>query len=105
MSTKPLSITARGAATSSSSDAPLATLKSGRSQQSITWNDAEPQRLLEVVGAISEAGGLVSFSKTSDGGAVCLYVKWRAESEKFYAASVLELSDLLEEVQRAFAEL
>lgn len=103
--TQPAGSGATRAEIPSSSGASLAGLKSGRQQYAVTWSDAEPDRLSAIVSQITEAGGLVSMSKTSDGGAICFYVRHQGLSEKFYAGSASELSDLLNLVQGWSASL
>lgn len=75
---------------------------SGHSE--ITWEAATPALLAGCVAAVSSQGALVSFSKTSDGGALCVYVKDGTQAERLYAASAEEADAHLEELTKLYTE-
>jgi hypothetical protein len=55
-----------------------------------------PKDLLAVaLDTVIDAGDLVSLSRTSDGGAICLYVKSGGETFKAYASTADELTEAL----------
>lgn len=82
----------------------LSALRAKRRHSGMSWSDCEPVKLQEMITAATEFGCLVSFSKTSDGGAVCLFVKEQSEKENFYAANEDELAELIEHIHGAYAE-
>lgn len=58
-----------------------------------------PEGLLEeVVDQVAMRGDLISFSRTSDGGAWCIYVRSSGEVFKWYPHTTTELRDLLQNV-------
>lgn len=61
----------------------------------ITWNDCDPQSLLDAVAAATEDGAAVLLSKTSDGGALVVRILTDQGSTPFYPASAAALSEVL----------
>jgi hypothetical protein len=51
--------------------------------------------LATALDTVIDAGDLLSLSRTSDGGAICLYVKSGGETYKAYASTEAELIDNL----------
>lgn len=95
MNTKSTLTSAPSAGTSSGLGAGLAGLKASMRRQGVTWQDTDPNQLMRLVAAIVEEGSLVSFSKTSDGGALVLTVLTNKVPERFYAANADELEALV----------
>lgn len=102
-STKTRSSTAGTAVKSSSSGARFAGLKTRRAGLRLTWSDVPPSDLLNVVSQVVEAGCLISFGRTSDGGALVLSILDDGEATRFYMSSeedvVSIMSDVLEVAQ------
>lgn len=59
------------------------------------WDDIESALLQQMIALVVETGALISFSKTTDGGALVLYVKDGFEEAKEYPASPDELEDVV----------
>lgn len=98
MSTKQGPTSASNAATSGGLAARLASLKDSGKQQRATWSSAPAELMLEVISDLVEEGCLVSFSRTSDGGALVFAIMSDGERQRFYASSEQELDVLLEAV-------
>lgn len=96
--TKPRSISAPGAENSSGLGARLAALRDSRRRKQITWGDADDQKLSTAIEGLVEAGSLVSFGRTSDGGALMLNVVTDGAPSKFYVTTQEELDDLVTEL-------
>lgn len=84
------------------SNSRLSSLK-GKSKKGHTgWDDCSPQLLQEVIARTVRQGALISFSQTTDGGALVLYVKDGIEELKEYPASPDELTELLEGIHETY---
>lgn len=57
---------------------------------------ADPQTLTDAIARVMANGDLISFTYTSDGGAICISVISGGSRHKVYAASIRELTDVLE---------
>lgn len=98
MSTRPKSGSATNAENSHSLGARLATLKNSKSRSGITWGDVQDEALSQMIEACVEQGALISFGRTSDGGAIVLSILDEGEPTRFYAANVEEVTTLVAEV-------
>lgn len=56
--------------------------------------------LAEAVDAVTLAGDMVSFSRTTDGGAWCIYVKCGADAYRLYPHNAAELTEVLRDLAR-----
>jgi hypothetical protein len=68
------------------------------SSDKVTWWDAEPQLLHQVVANVTEDGAALLLSVTSDGGALALHIISDAGTNKLYPASGTELNQYLERI-------
>lgn len=102
--TRTSSTRADTAGTSSSPAARLASLKNSRTNSAITWGDAHDSLVASVIESVTEAGCLISFGRTSDGGALSLAVVTDGVPVKFYAASREELGDILAGIADSFKD-
>lgn len=84
---------------SSSSAASFATLKTSSNDGAITWGDALDSVLSSVIESVVEAGYLISFGRTSDGGALVLSIIEDGKPVKFYFANREDLSVKLGEIE------
>lgn len=66
------------------------------------FSDCGPQLLQEVITRIVAEGGLVSFSRTLDGGALVVYVKDGLDENKEYPTSPDELVELLKDLHQLY---
>lgn len=103
--TKTRQTTAGTAANSSSQGARFATLKKQRDSGAITWGDAEDSLLSSVIESVVEAGCLISFGRTSDGGAIVLSIVDDGEPTRFYMSAREELEQTLRDVYELAATL
>lgn len=87
----------------SSPASPFLKLKGSRKDKSIGWDDLEPDLLCRAAARVTESGALFSLSKTSDGGALHIYVKSGPEVAEAYFATAQEATDYLLELYEAFA--
>lgn len=86
----------------SSPDSPFLRLKGVRQQRAVGWDDVEPDLLSRCAARVTEAGALFSLSKTSDGGALHLFVKNGTEIAEMYFSSGEEATEYLLQVYEAF---
>lgn len=98
MNTKTRSASVSSAENSSSLGARLATLKSSEKSGSITWGDAPDSLLSSVIENVVEAGSLISFGRTSDGGALVLSILDSGEPTKFYFANREDLDAKMHDI-------
>ncbi len=56
----------------------------------------DPTLLQDAIESVTAAGDLISFTRTSDGGALCITITTNGERLKQYAATDKEMVDLLE---------
>lgn len=75
----------------------LAQRRAKASRGRVTWADVDPARLQTMIDRITQTGALVSFSRTSDGGALHLRVLDGNDGAKEYATTAQEADDLIEE--------
>lgn len=87
----------------SSPASPFLKMKGSRKDKSIGWDDLEPDLLCRTAARVTESGALFSLSKTSDGGALHIYVKNGPEVVEAYFANVQAATDYLLELYEAFA--
>ena len=65
----------------------------------LRWRDVEPNRVMEMLGAVSESGGAPMFIRSSDGGALGLRVYHdEVKLENAWATSIEEVEELLTEI-------
>lgn len=83
---------------------PLSGIGQQRRSNSATWGDADPKTLINVLESATEMGALVSFSKTSDGGAMRLYIKMDRDTANFYGSSSDEIDAILSDLEQRFRE-
>lgn len=62
----------------------------------LTWEDANPELLRAALAAATEDGAGLLLSKTSDGGALSIYVLTNGATHKLYPATAEELSEALQ---------
>lgn len=86
----------------SSTDSPFLLLKSKRQARVVSWGDVEPDLLTRAAERVTEAGCLFSLSKTSDGGALHLFVKNGADVIEGYYPRVEDAAEALMELYDAF---
>lgn len=86
----------------SSPDSPFLKLKGARKARALGWDDVEPDVLSRCAARVTEAGALFSLSKTSDGGALHLFVKNGTDVVEMYFSTSEEASAYLLEVYEAF---
>lgn len=98
MSTKTTPTSASTVGASSSLAAKLANLRNGSGRLKVTWESAESETLREIISAFVEEGHLVSFSRTSDGGALVFTVIADKVPSHHYAANEDELQLLMETI-------
>jgi hypothetical protein len=84
---------------------PLKSLGAKKKKGQVTFGDGSPQKIQEMIWRIVDQGGLVSFSKTSDGGALVLYVKDGLDEYKEYAADEDTLDEHLTNLIEAYVQL
>jgi hypothetical protein len=82
---------APGASESSDSSSRFSARKTSNRQRESIFTDAIGERLTNLIDIVTGEGDLISFSRTSDGGAVCIHVLSGKESEKWYATDEAEL--------------
>jgi len=102
MSTKHSTGGVKTAESGSGGAARLASLRNSTAPDVITWAAVLTERWMAVIDKITQEGGLVSFSRTSDQGALMLYVKLSGDAAKLYAGSEFEASDMLAKVENLF---
>lgn len=86
----------------SSPDSPFLRLKGSRKARAIGWDDVEPDLLSRCAALVTESGALFSLSKTSDGGALHIFVKSGTDVAEQYFARVEEVTEYLLELYEAF---
>jgi len=67
----------------------------GKSNNAITWADADAEDLLAAVVAVTEDGAALLLSKTSDGGALSVQILNGTGRHKVYPSNQAELNDAL----------
>lgn len=82
----------------STSSSRLASRQDRRTKGGVTWHEADPAKIQQLVGLVTENGALVSFSMTSDGGALVVFIKDGADSAKEYAASPEQADYVLDDL-------
>lgn len=80
----------------------LQRLRSKKQSSRVTWSDVSADLIAQVLDVCSSSGALISFSRTSDGGALHVYVKEDRDSENWYAADAEKLREILEELFAAY---
>lgn len=86
----------------SSLDSPFLRLKGSRKEKAIGWDDVEPDLLVRAAARVTEAGALFSLSKTSDGGALHIFIKNGVDIYEAYFGSPEEAAAFLTEAYEAF---
>lgn len=86
----------------SSPDSPFRRLKGSRKERAIGWDDVEPDLLVRTAARVTEAGALFSLSKTSDGGALHVFIKSGPDIYEAYFGSPEEAVSFLTEAYEAF---
>ena len=66
-----------------------------------SYGDANPETLRDVVRLVTDAGDAITFSKTSDGGAMSIGLIEDGLVTKIYATDSLELTEALEGICKA----
>lgn len=69
-----------------------------------TLGDCSPQLLVEALSVVVESGCFIGLARTSDGGALCLFVKDGRDKKSLYAANEDELQLLLEQIRDAYQD-
>lgn len=87
----------------SSPDSPFLRMKGSQKKKAIGWDDLEADLLARTAARVTDAGALFSLSKTSDGGALHIFVKNGPDILEAYFASVEEATGWLLECYEAFA--
>ena len=67
----------------------------------VSYGDADPETLRDVVRLVTDAGDAITFSKTSDGGAMSIGLIEDGLVTKVYATDSVELTDALEGICKA----
>jgi len=96
--------TARGAS-GSKSESRLTLLRKGKKQEDTSWGSVSPQELASAIEAVTATGALVSFSMTSDGGAMALLVIDDKERERWYAHTGEEMAIHLADLTAAYLSM
>lgn len=86
----------------SSLESPFQKMKGRRKAKSVGWDDVEPDLLCRTAARVTESGALFSLSKTSDGGALHLFVKNGADIDEMYFSQAEEASEYLLLLYEAF---
>lgn len=86
----------------SSPDSPFLRMKSKRKSKAIGWDDLDADLVLRTAARVTESGALFSLSKTSEGGALHLFVKNGADIDEAYFGSVDEASEYVLALYEAF---
>lgn len=63
-----------------------------------TFSETLPGMLAAAVDTVIQDGDLLSLSRTSDGGAICVYVKSGADTFKAYAVTQDDLDQLVQKL-------
>lgn len=87
---------------SGASNSRLASRKAKSKKGQTTFQDVSSQLLQEAITFVVDSESLISFSKTSDGGALVIYVKEGNEESKDYATSPDELDEALTDIALTF---
>lgn len=96
-------MTKRSQSSSSSSSSPTTDGRYARLSRATqggraSFAECHPEELGSAIDQVIEVGDLLSFSRTSDGGAVCLFIKSRTETLKVYCASQEELAEAIHDL-------
>lgn len=83
-------------------DSPFLKLKGARREKAIGWDDLEPDLLVRTAARVTEAGALFSLSKTSDGGALHLFIKNGTDVVEQYFGTAEAAAEFFLEVYEAF---
>lgn len=84
-------------------DSPFLLLKSKRQARTSSWGDVDPELIARVAERVTESGCLFSLSKTSDGGALHLFVKNGPDVIEGYYPRAEDAAEALTELYDAFA--
>ena len=69
---------------------------SQRKTSNLQIENSVGSHVVAAINAVIEAGDMVSFTQTTDGGAICVCVLHNREPHKAYAKDMEELTDILE---------
>jgi hypothetical protein len=86
-------------------DSPLTLLRKGKRTEDTSWGSVSPQVLASVIEAVTATGALVSFSMTSDGGAMALLVIDDKDKERWYAHTGEEMTIMLGDLTAAYLSM
>lgn len=98
--------TSSSTSTGSSGDSTSSRLQSRaarNARRKIEWSDCDMELLQRAIATTTATGALISFSKTSDGGALHLRVMDGQDEAKEYASSPEDANALLEEFAQLYA--
>lgn len=80
----------------------LTSLKARRKRGHVECAECDSALLVGVLDRVIETGALISFSRTSDGGAISVYIKDGADEDKVYVTNEEELTQLLHELYEEY---
>jgi hypothetical protein len=84
---------------------PLTVLRKGKRTEDTSWGSVSPQALAAAIEAVTATGALLSFSMTSDGGAMALLVIDNKDKERWYAHTGPEMVIMLEDLTAAYLSM
>lgn len=85
----------KGVENTSGLAARLAARKKQQSRYGITWQDAHDAKLSQAISSVVDTGSLISFSRTSDGGALVLTILDGTDKTPYYVTTGEEVDELL----------
>lgn len=86
----------------SSPDSPFLRMKAKKAKKAIGWDDLDADLVLRAAARVTDSGALFSLSKTSEGGALHLFVKNGVDIEEGYFGNVEEASEFMLSLYEAF---
>lgn len=96
------STTATGAKGPNTPPSRFAARKSLEPRSHSIFESVTPERLVNLIETVTREGDLISFSRTMDGGAVCVSVLSGTEAEKWYASSTDDLEANMGDIFRYY---
>lgn len=81
---------------------PFQKMKEKRQSKVIGWDDLDPSLVLRTAARVTDAGALFSLSKTSEGGALHVFIKNGPEIHEAYFGHVEEAEEWMLQAYEAF---